>query len=156
MKQLITVCLFILTAYHAIAQPKNSNAMTHKTKHISISINKPAAEVYQFTSNPENFPKWVAFIKSVSKQGDVWVGKSDLGDIKIKWSPLNDFGILDHYVTTSNGQTVYNPMRVISNNEGSEFIFTLFWMPGRSEKEFNEDAQAVTADLQKLKALMEK
>jgi uncharacterized membrane protein len=63
-------------------ESKNSNAMTYPVKNISISINKPAAEVYSFASNPENFPKWIDFIKSMSSQGDIWIGKTDLGDIQ--------------------------------------------------------------------------
>jgi hypothetical protein len=58
-------------------------------------------------------------------------------------------------VTFTNGETVYNPMRVIANNKGCEFSFTLFWMPGKTEKEFNEDAKAVTNDLQTLKKILE-
>jgi hypothetical protein len=155
MKHILST-LSIILAFQAIFAQSKPSTMTHKVKNISVSINKPASEVYKFASNPENFPKWVAFIESVSKQGDIWLGKSSLGDIKIKWSPLNEFGILDHHVTLPNGETVYNPMRIISNDKGSEFVFTLFWMPGRTEKEFNEDAQSVTADLKKLKEIMEK
>ena len=103
---------------------------TYPVKNISVSINKPAHEVYQFASNPENFPKWVAFIRSVSRQGDLWIGKTDQGDIRIKWPSPNEFGIIDHQVTFANGETVNNPMRIITNNKGCEFVFTLFRMPG--------------------------
>jgi hypothetical protein len=67
------------------------------------------------------------------------------------WPPRNDFGIIDHHVTLPNGKTVYNPMRVIANNKDCEFSFTLFWMPGKTEKEFDEDAKAVINDLRTLK-----
>lgn len=129
--------------------------MTYPAKHISIAINKSVDEVYRYASNPENFPEWVAFIKSVTKKDDLWVGKTDIGDIKIKWTPANDFGIIDHQVRLTNGETVNNPMRVIPNNKGSEFIFTLFWLPNRTEQEFNEDAKAVATDLQKVKEILE-
>ncbi len=129
--------------------------MTYPVKNISVSINRSADEVYQFASNPLNFPKWVAFIKLMDKQGDMWIGKTDNGDIKIKWPAPNDFGILDHQVTLSGGETVNNPMRLVSNNKGCEFIFTLFRMPGKTDEEFNEDARSVTADLQKLKTILE-
>lgn len=129
--------------------------MTYPVKNISVSINKPAKDVYQFASNPENFPQWVQFVKSITRQGDSWIGQTDLGTIKMKFTPHNKFGIIDHQVTLANGNTIYNPMRVISNNKGCEFIFTLFWMTGRSETEFNEDAKAVTNDLHKLKEIME-
>src|SRR5688572_21556263 len=134
---------------------KNANTMTYPVKTISISINKPAEDVYLFASDPENFPKWIDFIKSMTRQGDVWIGKTDNDDIKIKFAPHNDFGIIDHQVTFANGQKVYNPMRVIANNKGCEFSFTLFWMPDKTENEFNEDAKAVTEDLQTLKRVLE-
>lgn len=130
--------------------------MTYPAKIISISIDRPADEVYQFTSNPENFPRWVAFVKSVTRQGEIWVGKTDAGDIKIRFAPRNNFGVLDHQVTLATGETVNNPMRVIANNKGCEFTFTLFRLPGRTEEEFNEDAKAVTSDLKKLKEMMER
>lgn len=130
--------------------------MTYPAKNISVSINRSADEVYRFASRAENFPKWVAFVRSISKQGDLWIGKTDQGDIQIKWPEPNAFGILDHEVTLANGQTVNNPMRVIANNKGCEFVFTLFRMPGRTQAEFEEDAKAVAADLQTLKEMMEK
>jgi len=33
-------------------------SMTFMAKHISVSINRPATQVYEFASNPENLPKW--------------------------------------------------------------------------------------------------
>jgi hypothetical protein len=138
-----------------VKQPIKVDTMTYPVKHISVSINKSVEEVYQFTSKPENFPKWIAFIKSMSNHGQFWIGKTDIGDLKIKFAPLNDFGILDHHVTLANGVTIINPMRVVPNNKGCEFTFILFWMPDKTEKEFNEDAAAVTKDLQKLKELLE-
>jgi len=129
--------------------------MTYPVKNISVSINKPAKNVYQFASNPENFPKWVQFVKSIIRKDDSWIAQTDLGTIKMEFAPQNESGIIDHHVTLANGNTVYNPMRVLANNKGCEFIFTLFWLPGRSETEFNEDAKAVTNDLHKLKEIME-
>lgn len=129
--------------------------MTYPVKIISISIDRPADEVYSFTSNPEGFPKWIAFIKSITRAGEIWIGKTDAGDIKIRFSPQNNFGVLDHQVTLASGETVDNPMRVVANNKGCEFTFTLFRLPGRSDEDFDEDAKAVTADLQKLKKIME-
>jgi hypothetical protein len=129
--------------------------MTYKVKHISVSINRSADDVYQFTSNPENFPKWVEFIRSMAIQDDLWIAETDNGDIRIRFAPKNKLGVVDHQVTLPSGETVNNPMRVVANNKGCEFIFTLFWMPGRTEAEFKEDAKAVAADLQKLKEIME-
>jgi hypothetical protein len=35
-------------------------SMMFKSVHISVSINLPADQVYEFASNPENLPKWAA------------------------------------------------------------------------------------------------
>lgn len=130
-------------------------SMTYPVKHISISINRSADDVYAFASNPANFPKWVQFVTFVTKQGDGWLGKTSAGDIRLQFTPENDFRIIDHLVTLASGETVNNPMRVLANNKGCEFTFTLFKLPGRTEEEFIKDAKAVTADLQKLKEIME-
>jgi hypothetical protein len=132
-----------------------SGTMTYPVKHISVSINKPAADVYQFASNPENFPKWVLFVKTITRQGDHWLAESALGNIRVKFTPRNDFGIIDHLVTLPTGETVSNPMRVIDNNKGCEFIFTLFRRPGVTDNDFDEDVKSVSKDLQKLKEVME-
>ena len=50
------------------------NLMTFQTTNISISIDNSKERVYQFASNPENFPKWLAFVKSVSKKSNtIWM-----------------------------------------------------------------------------------
>ncbi|MFC3199571.1 hypothetical protein ACFOET_18285 [Parapedobacter deserti] len=59
----------------------------------------------------------------------------------------------DHWVTLPDGTIVYNPMRVIENGQGSEINFTLYWMPNRTEEEFEQDAKAVSEDLKRLEKI---
>jgi hypothetical protein len=134
---------------------KNRTIMTYPATIIHVSIDRSAADVYRFASNPENFPKWVEFVSSIKKDGDSWKAETSLGSIHIRFAPQNEFGVIDHQVALENGETVFNPMRVLPNNQGCEFIFTLYRMPGRLDKEFNEDAQSVTKDLHHLKEMME-
>lgn len=134
---------------------ENQNGMTYAVKNVHVSINKTADEVYQFASQPENFPKWVKLFQSMSKQDDHWIGKTAQGDVTIKWAPPNNFYILDHHVIFPNGETVFNAMRIVPNNKGCEFVFTLFQRPGRTEADFEEDAGLVKADLETLKRIME-
>ncbi|MDD4968538.1 MAG: hypothetical protein PHT07_03820 [Paludibacter sp.] len=130
--------------------------MTYPLKNISISINRTADEVYQFTSNPENLPKWASgFVHAVTRQNGHWVGETDFGNVIIDFTAPNSFGILDHQVTLPGGEAVNNPMRVIKNNLGCEVIFTLFWIPSRTVEQFNEDVRLVIGDLQNLKEILE-
>jgi hypothetical protein len=131
--------------------------MTFTAKHISISINRRAAEIYEFASDPENLPKWAAGLSGSIKQvGEDWVAESPVGTVKVKFAEKNEFGVLDHDVTLPSGVTVYNPMRVFPNNDGSELVFTLYRRPEMSERMFEEDAGLVERDLEGLKSLLEK
>jgi hypothetical protein len=131
--------------------------MTFIAKHISVSINRSAGQVYEFASNPENLPKWAAGLSgSIQKVDDDWIAESPMGKVKVKFAEKNKFGVLDHDVTLPSGVKVTNPMRVFPNNDGSELVFTLYRGPDVSDQEFAEDAKSVERDLAKLKTLLEK
>jgi len=131
--------------------------MTFTAKHISVSINRPAAQVYEFVSNPENLPKWAAGLGgSIRKVDEDWIAESPMGRVRVKFVEKNQFGVLDHDITLPSGVKVYNPMRVFPNNDGSELVFALYRLPGVSDQEFAEDAKAVEKDLVKLKTLFER
>jgi len=130
--------------------------MMFRSKHVSVSINCDTDEVYAFISNPENLPKWAAGLSgSIDNIKGDWIAESPMGTVKIEFAGKNNFGILDHHVTLPSGETVYNPMRVIPNNDGSELMFTLYQRPHMSAEMFAEDANAVTRDLGTLKTLLE-
>jgi hypothetical protein len=78
--------------------------MTFTAKHISVSINRSAAQVYEFASNPENLPKWAAGLSgSIKKVDENWITESPMGTVKVKFAEKNKFGVLDHDVTLPSG-----------------------------------------------------
>lgn len=130
--------------------------MTFKSKHISVSINRPADDVYEFASNPANLPQWAAGLSgSIENVKGDWIAESPMGRVKVEFAEKNKFGILDHDVTLPSGEKIYNPMRVFPNDDGSEVIFTLYQRSDLSDQMFAEDAEAVAKDLEKLKSLLE-
>jgi hypothetical protein len=130
--------------------------MTYRSRHISVSINRPAGEVYQFASNPENLPRWASGLGgSIRNVNGDWTADSPMGTIKIRFAEENRFGVLDHDVTLPSGQTVHNPFRVLPNADGSELIFTLYQRSEMSEEELAEDAATVTKDLDTLRDVLE-
>jgi hypothetical protein len=62
---------------------------------------------------------------------------------------------LDHDVELESGVSIHNPMRVVPNGEGSEFVFTLIRQPGMSDGQFAKDRAAVENDLKTLKDVLE-
>jgi hypothetical protein len=147
-----------LASFACAEKPNHEEiSMTFMAKHISISINRSAAQVYEFASNHENLPKWAAGLSgTIKKANEDWIAESPMGRVKVKFAEKNKFGVLDHDVTLPSGVKVHNPMRVFPNNDGSELVFTLYRRPDVSDQEFAQDAQSVVKDLAKLKTLLEK
>ena len=128
-----------------------------EVQHISIYIDSPPDEVYEFASDPRNLPRWAAGLTSseVSQEGEVWVAEAPFGRVKIKFAESNTFGVMDHDVELDSGLIVHNPMRVVPNGRGSELIFTLIRRSDMSSEQFAEDRQAIEKDLATLKKIVE-
>jgi hypothetical protein len=127
-------------------------------QHLSVFIARPPAEVYEFASDPRNLPQWAAGLarSEVRRDGDEWIADAPFGKVRVRFAPPNSFGVMDHDVTLESGVTIHNPMRVVPNGEGSEFVFTLIRQPGMSDGEFARDKAAVEKDLKTLKDLLER
>lgn len=130
----------------------------HDVQHVSVYIARRPDDVYEFASNPMNLPRWAAGLarSEVKKEGDEWVVEAPFGKVRIRFSKKNKLGVMDHDVGLESGVTVHNPMRVVPNGEGSEFIFTLIRQSGMSDEKFAEDRAAVEKDLRTLKDLLER
>ncbi|PYM43641.1 MAG: polyketide cyclase [Candidatus Rokuibacteriota bacterium] len=130
----------------------------HDVQHISVYIARPPAEVYEFASDPRNLPRWAAGLarSEVRREGDEWVADAPFGKVRVRFVQPNSFGVLDHDVKLESGVTIHNPMRVVPNAEGSEFVFTLIRQPGMSDRKFAQDKAAVENDLKTLKGVLER
>lgn len=123
---------------------------------LSVSIARPADEVYRFVADPLNLPCWAEGLGgAVRKTADGWIVDTPNGPLDLRFAPQNDFGVLDHWVIVKPGDVVYVPMRVIANGAGSEILLTLLRMPGMSDAAFAADAAQVQRDLERLKRLLE-
>jgi hypothetical protein len=125
------------------------------TRTVSISINRDAADVYAYLSDPANFPRWSLFITSMERDGDEWIATTTDGTVRIRFAQPNHFGVVDHWVQIGPQVEIYVPLRVVRNGEGSEVMFPVFRMPGMSDEQFERDLGMVTADLGRLKEALE-
>jgi hypothetical protein len=130
-----------------------------ESRHIAAWINRSAADVYSYASDPAHLPEWAAGLaqSEVTRVGDTWVAQSPMGEITIEFTPANDLGVLDHVVNLPSGEPVFNPLRVVpAGDEWSEVVFTLRRRPDMSDDDYAADAAAVTADLETLKRILER
>lgn len=127
-----------------------------QVKKLSVSIERSAAEAYDFLCVPENFPKWASGLgTALRKVGEDWVAETVEGPARVCFSERNSFGVLDHSVTLPRGTSVYVPLRVVPNDRGCELVLTLFRQPDMSDEKFAADAEWVMRDLHAAKRILE-
>nr|WP_295864434.1 hypothetical protein [uncultured Chitinophaga sp.] len=151
--------LLLLLFMQTKAQTVNTTKMALPAQTLSITVLRPADDVYAFLSVPANFGAWAeGFGSNLEPAGtpDTWRFKMANGNnATARFTPFNPFRIADHYVYPGNGQEVYVPMRVVANGESSEVLFTLFRLPDMTDAMLANDRAAVLKDLAKLKAVLE-
>lgn len=123
---------------------------------VHISIGRSWRDVYAFAAKPENMPLWASGLSSgLEADGDGWITSGTLGNARVRFTPLNDFGVLDHVVIMESGLRVHNALRVVENGDGAEVMFTLLKLHDMSDEQFASDAEWVRKDLEALKKIME-
>ncbi|HSA89155.1 MAG TPA: SRPBCC family protein [Burkholderiales bacterium] len=124
---------------------------------LSVRIERPAVEAYEFLSLPENFPKWASGLgASLRRDGDDWVAETPEGPASVRFSERNAYGVLDHQVRLPRAAPVYVPLRVVANGAGCDLVLTLFRRPEMTDAQFAADAEWVMRDLQAAKQLLER
>jgi len=155
---MVTLALMMIATPCAFGQTTGETFMEtmYQSRNLSVQIGRNPRDVYNFTSVPENFPRWASGLgKSLKRKNGEWIAETPQGPIKVRFTERNEFGILDHYVIPESGVEIYIPMRVIPNGSGSELIFTLFRLSDVSDEKFAADAEWVMRDLTALKNLLE-
>lgn len=122
----------------------------------SISINRDWQALYEAIWRPEVFPKWASGLaeSDLRQEDDKWLADGPEGPITIRFTPHNDYGVMDHFVDTGDGNEIHVPLRVIRNSDGAEVMLTLFLQPGMDDEMFARDAKWITRDLRALKTFI--
>jgi len=128
-----------------------------EVRYLRVSIEREPEAVYAFTSNPENLPQWAAGLGlGVKRAGEHWEVITEQGTVGLRFTPHNEYGVLDHTVVLADGTEIYVPMRVMPNGQGSEVMLVLFRQPEMDDDEFVRDAGLMQNDLLALKTLLER
>ncbi|HEY3502306.1 MAG TPA: SRPBCC family protein [Actinocatenispora sp.] len=126
------------------------------SRHISIGIARPAAEVYDYAADPASLAEWAPGLgHTVERVDGRWYVQTPGGRARLDFAPRNGFGVLDHTVYPPGSEPVYVPLRVLAAPDGCEVVFTLRRAPGMTDAELDRDAELVGADLARLKRIAE-
>lgn len=123
---------------------------------LSVTIDRPWTEVYDFASDPANLSHWAAGLGSnFERSGDTWTFHDLSGTpVTMTFAERNRLGVLDHDVTVGD-QVVHMAMRVVPNGDGAEVTLLVLQLPEMSDVDFSRDQEAVRKDLDTLKAVLE-
>ncbi|KAA6461910.1 SRPBCC family protein [Acidobacteria bacterium AB60] len=154
----ISLALWILSYVYggraAMADPGQST--TVESRAVTVRIDRPFAEVYAFLVDPANWNRWAFGLgKNIRRSQGGWIADSGGGIARVRFTPQNRFGVVDHTIIRPSGQRIYVPMRLIANGSGCELIFTLFRERNMSDAQFASDGDFVQRDLNGLKRLLE-
>ena len=124
---------------------------------VGVDIGCPFGRANAFLAMPGNFPRWASGLgESLQPDGDGWTVQTPDGPMGVRFTPENDFGVLDHWVTPPGGRPIHIPLRVVPNgDDGCRVVLILFRQADMTDEKFDADGAWVRRDLDRLKALLE-
>jgi hypothetical protein len=130
---------------------------TRASRVLSVRIERPRDAAYDFLADPKNFPYWASGLRSSIDplEGELWLAQTPQGPLRVRFSPRNAFGVLDHDVLPEQAPAIHIPLRLIANGDGCELQLTLLRQTQMDDATFERDAKWVERDLQAIKVLLE-
>jgi hypothetical protein len=122
----------------------------------TITIGAKPMDVLAFVGDGENLPRWaIGFAKAVRRSGSGWIVTTGQGEVPTQIDTDESAGTVDFHMELAPGASATAYARVVSNGEGSEFVFTQMQPPGVSDQLFEQLVAAVGHELVALKAQVE-
>ncbi len=124
---------------------------------VHLSISRDWRAVYAFAGQPEKMSQWASGLgQGLVRDGEDWLADGGpIGQVRVRFSPPNDFGVIDHVVYMPSGLRVHNAFRIVPNGDGAEAIFLVTRLPDQTKEQFEQDIAHVAKDLARLKAILE-
>jgi len=121
-------------------------------KTLTASLPHDAQILFARIADPENLPLWhSSFCRSVRKEAGVLLVESPKGPVATRFIRNDHSLVLDILAEVVEGIELTNAIRVLSNGEGSEIVWTLVKPDGVSESIFNEQLRWAGSALHQLR-----
>jgi polyketide cyclase/dehydrase/lipid transport protein len=120
----------------------------------SISISTPPATVLDLLDDARRLPDWApAFASAVEPDGEDWLVDSGGTKFRIRLESSPEHGIVDLTRPGDPGRGAR--MRVLPNEDGSEFVFTLIFPAGTPAEAIERQMATVESELRTVRELCE-
>lgn len=120
----------------------------------SISIAAPPETVLELLGDARRLPEWApAFAVAVEPIGEDWLIDSGAGQFRIRLRVSPEHGTVDLRPPNDAGSEAH--MRVVKNEDGSEFVFTLLFPAGADEAAIALQMATVDTELPTVRDLCE-
>jgi hypothetical protein len=118
----------------------------------SISIAAPPGSVLQLLAEPRNLPAWApAFAQAVAPADPDWLINPGPGQFRIRVHVSAELGTVDLLDPRDLARGAH--MRVLSNGDGSELLFTLVFPTTADEESIGLQMATVEAELRAVRDL---
>ncbi len=127
---------------------------TNRAETRSISIAASPEAVLDVVGDARRLPEWAPrFARAVQPDGDDWLIDTGAGELRIRLRVAREFGTVDILRTGGPPRGAFT--RVVPNEAGSEYLFTLLFPAGADEAAIAEQMATVEGELQTVRELSE-
>jgi hypothetical protein len=132
----------------------HTNAVTGSVETRSISIAAPPEAVLAVVGDPYRLPDWAPnFATAVQQEGDHWLIGSGDAQFPIAVRVSHEHGTVDLVSTTDPTRGAFT--RVVHNQNGSEYLFTLSFPAGTDPEAIRAQMETVETELETVRTLVE-
>ena len=119
----------------------------------TISISAEYETAFDYISNPLTQKEWaINFMKDVKKTDDGFIAVTPFGEMPLKFRTDQSTGIID--IILGDGEPI--PTRLIKNDLGCEYMFTLFQPNGMPDLAWKQQGiPGLITELKELKSILE-
>ncbi len=129
-----------------------------KARTLTVLINRPIQDVYDFLVEPANLARWtmVGPGQEEPEEGPlVWSFDGPRGLVLVRFTPPNAFFVLDYSLQSGPHVWQSSSVRLIRNGNGCVLTHTSVQQPLVSDAVFASEEEWLYSDLLVLKTLME-
>ena len=127
---------------------------------IVVAIQRDYDKAYALLADPRNYPRWSpvpdALFQPIDNDRRNWLVDLPRGRRVLRFTPLNDFGVLDYSVYLEDGTyETTSSVRLVPNEDGCVLVVSFFKRDELSDEEFESEVRWAENDFKAIASAIE-